>query len=83
MDISLEDNMKTIPAGQFKTHCLSLLKEVAKTHETLVITKYGKPVARVVPFATSSESGENLLKNSIVFEGDLIAPIDVEWDSLR
>lgn len=73
--------MKTIPVGQFKARCLSLLKEVAKTHEALVITKYGKPVARVVPFIVSSESGENPLKNSIVFEKDLIAPIDVAWEA--
>lgn len=81
MDMSLEDNMKTIPAGQFKTHCLSLLREVAKTHEPLVITKYGKPLARVVPFVNPMESGENPLKNSIVFEGDLLSPIDVEWEA--
>jgi len=72
--------VKTVPVGKFKTHCLSLLKEVAKTHEALVITKYGKPVARVVPFIVSSESGENPLKDSIVFEKDLIAPIDVAWE---
>lgn len=71
--------MKTVPAGQFKTHCLSLLNEVTKTHESLIITKYGKPVARVVPFLPASESGENPLKNSIVFEKDLIGPIDVAW----
>jgi len=75
--------MKTIPAGQFKTHCLSLLSEVAKTHETLVITKYGKPVARVLPIVGTSESAENPLKNSIIFEKDLIEPIDVVWEAQR
>lgn len=71
--------MKTVPVGKFKTHCLSLLNEVTKTHESLVITKYGRPVARVVPFSSASNSGENPLKNSIVFEKDLIDPIDVAW----
>ncbi len=69
--------MKTIPVGKFKAHCLSLLKEVAKRHETLVITKYRKPVARVVPFTESFGSGENPLKGSITFEKNLVAPIDV------
>ena len=73
--------MKTIPVGKFKTHCLSLLKEVTRTHEPLVLTKYGKPVARVVPFSVPSNSGENPLKHSVVFEKDIIAPIDVEWES--
>lgn len=40
---------RTIPASQFKAKCLALLDEVARTGETLVVTKRGKPVARVVP----------------------------------
>jgi prevent-host-death family protein len=40
---------KEITASQFKARCLRLLDEVAKTGETLVITKHGRPVARVVP----------------------------------
>ena len=75
--------MKTIPVGQFKTHCLSLLSEVTRTHETLVITKYGKPVARVIPYTTAAGSAENPLKDSIVFEENIIDPIDVEWDALK
>ena len=74
--------MKVVPAGKFKTHCLALLDEVGQTHETIVVTKYGKPVARVVPY-TLSESAENPLKNSVVFEEDLVSPIDVEWDALK
>jgi prevent-host-death family protein len=38
-----------ITASQFKARCLRLLDEVAATGETLVVTKYGRPVARVVP----------------------------------
>jgi prevent-host-death family protein len=38
-----------ITASQFKARCLRLLDEVAETGETLVVTKHGKPVARVVP----------------------------------
>ena len=72
--------MKTVPAGQFKTHCLSLLNEVAQTHETVVVTKYGKPVAQVIPYTSDSES-ENPLKDSIVFEDNLVDPIDVEGEA--
>ncbi|HYA96208.1 MAG TPA: type II toxin-antitoxin system Phd/YefM family antitoxin, partial [Terriglobales bacterium] len=36
-------------AGEFKTHCLAVMDEVAKTREPVVITKRGKPVAKVVP----------------------------------
>ena len=74
--------MKIVPAGQFKTHCLALLDQVKTTHETLVVTKYGKPVVRIVPY-TFSESEDNPLKGSVVFEDDLVSPIDVEWDACR
>jgi prevent-host-death family protein len=40
---------KKITATQFKARCLRLLDEVAATGETLVITKHGRPVARVEP----------------------------------
>jgi prevent-host-death family protein len=41
--------MKRIPAGQFKAKCLSLMDEVQKTGEEIIITKRGEPVARLVP----------------------------------
>ncbi len=71
--------MKTVPAGEFKTHCLALLNEVATTHEGLVVTRYGKPVARVIPYAQETVE-KNPLKGSIVFEGDLISPIEADWN---
>jgi prevent-host-death family protein len=40
---------REITATQFKARCLRLLDEVAETGETLVVTKYGRPVARVEP----------------------------------
>ncbi len=40
---------REISASDFKARCLALLDEVAETKETLVVTKRGKPVARVVP----------------------------------
>ncbi len=40
---------REISATQFKARCLRLLDEVAETGETLVVTKHGKPVARVEP----------------------------------
>jgi prevent-host-death family protein len=42
-------SLKEITATQFKAKCLRLLDQVAETGETLVITKHGRPVARVEP----------------------------------
>lgn len=69
---------ETIPAGKFKTHCLALLDDVALTGKQLVVTKRGKPVAKVVPI----EDEEPLsLLGSVLWERDIVSPIDEEWDA--
>ena len=72
----------TIGAGEFKAKCLKLLDQVAETRETLVITKHGKPVAKLVPIR---EHGDFVgsMKGSVVWMGDIISPIDVEWDAMK
>ena len=45
----MKQQPKTIPAGHFKAHCLALLDKVARTRQPLIVTKRGKPVAKVVP----------------------------------
>ena len=39
-----------IAAGEFKAKCLSLMDQVSQKQTTLVITKRGKPVAKLVPY---------------------------------
>ena len=41
--------MRQMAAGEFKAHCLAVMDEVARTREPVVITKRGKPVAKMVP----------------------------------
>jgi len=67
---------RRIPAGEFKAKCLALLDEVAHTGETLVVTKFGKPVAKVV--AVEDDDGPDL-RGSVVREGDIVSPIDEHW----
>jgi prevent-host-death family protein len=43
--------MKTMAAGKFKDSCLSVLNDVATTRTPVVITKRGRPVAKLVPVA--------------------------------
>ena len=75
--------MKTLAAGQFKARCLALLDEVKNTHDVLVITKYGKPVACVTPCTGDTSKSENPLKDSILFEEDIVSPLDVGWDAQK
>ena len=72
----------TIGAGDFKTTCLKLLDEVARSRRPLTITKHGKPVARLVPMPPDTELF-GALAGSVLREGDLCSPIDTEWDAVR
>ena len=76
----------TIPAGEFKAKCLKLLDEVAEKREILVITKHGKPVAQLVPMEVAPAERQGIvgsMRGSVLWEGDIISPIDVEWDAMK
>ena len=75
--------IKTIKASEFKAKCLALMDEVAESGEPLVITKNGKPVAQLGPVVVRATTllGAHAGKTHIL--GDIIAPIDVEWEAMR
>jgi prevent-host-death family protein len=64
--------IEKVAAGEFKTNCLSLLDDVVLTGRELIVTKRGKPVAKLVP-VTKTESASLLA--SVVWEGDIVSPI--------
>ena len=69
---------KRIGASKFKEQCLALLDRVGP--EGIVITKHGKPVARLVPIGTESGELIGALRSKINIKGDLLST-DVEWDA--
>jgi prevent-host-death family protein len=68
----------TIPAGQFKARCLGILDQVARTGESVVVTKRGKPVAQVVPVR---EKPLKSLRGSVTILADIVGPICADWDA--
>jgi len=78
--MTMSASERAIPAGKFKAQCLGLLDEVAATGRAVIVTKRGKPVARIVP-VDSLKPGA--LKGVIRFEGDVVGPLDVSWDAAR
>jgi len=72
----------TIPAGEFKAKCLKLLDKVANDRQPLVITKHGKPVAQLVP-VPAERNIIGAMRGSVLWEGDIISPIDVEWEAMK
>ena len=72
--------MKTIGASAFKAQCLSLLDSL--TSEGLVITKHGKPVARVVPYPPEPKVMIGCLRDKIQVNGDILST-GVSWTTDR
>ena len=77
--------MKKIAAGAFKTNCLALMDEVQAKHETVVITKRGKAVAKLVPVSTDMDEIYGFLDGKGVVTGDIISPVITaeEWGELK
>lgn len=69
---------RTLSATEFKAHCLALMDEVQRTGEELIITKHGKPVARLAPVAENAEpSLLGWMRGTSEAVGDLIGDEDV------
>ena len=67
----------SISAAKFKAECLGLLDRVARTKRSLVITKRGKPVARLVPL----DSVHSSLEGSVLAENDILSPTGAHWNA--
>ena len=76
---------RTVPISELKTHCLRLVDEVARRRRELVITKRGKPVARVVPLDDVSDDEALERLRGTVLGGDRVEDFDtgVTWESSR
>ncbi len=70
--------MSTIGAAQFKQECLAILDRLGP--EGIVITKHGKPIAKLVPVKTDSSSLIGILAGKIRVQGDLLTT-DLRWDA--
>jgi prevent-host-death family protein len=75
---------KIIKASEFKAKCLAVLDEVERTRQPVVITKRGKPIADLVPHKPPAKRELfGVLKGRMEIVGDIISPLDVEWEALK
>jgi prevent-host-death family protein len=72
---------KEVPAAEFKDSCLRLVDRVHQTREEIVVTKYGRPVAKLVAFEEGPAPLFGHLAGSVTIQGDIVAPVKVEWDA--
>ena len=75
--------MKQMAAGKFKAQCLAIMDHVFKSGETVLITKHGKPVAKLVPAEKRGDDIFGYMAGKAKIVGDIVGtvtPLD-DWES--
>lgn len=77
--------MRKMAAGTFKAQCLAVMDEVQARRETVVITKHGKPVAKLVPADKNTDDIYGFVAGKGAITGDVVSPAltDEEWGELK
>lgn len=79
--------MEQIAISKFKATCLSVLENVRKTRKPVLVTRFGKPVAEIVPPKEPERPKSWLgdMRGTAVITGDIVAPStdESDWDALR
>lgn len=79
--------METMPISKFKATCLSVLKRVQRTRKPVLVTKFGEPIAEVVPPRPRPRPKRWLgdMAETVRILGDIIAPATEEsdWEALK
>lgn len=79
--------MEEIAISKFKVTCLAVVERVRKTRKPVRITRFGKPVAEVVPPSAPPHPGKWLgsLKSTGVIKGDIVSPVsdEADWEVLK
>jgi prevent-host-death family protein len=68
---------RSIAIREFESKCMSLVDEVAASGEPVILTKAGEPIAKIVPIHKKARP----LLGSVLWEGDIVSPLDESWDA--
>ena len=73
-----------VPAGVFKARCLQLMDVVAESGRELVITKRGRPVAKLVAYSPAPKRDIfGCMAGTVTIVGDIVSPLEDVWDATR
>lgn len=79
--------MKEIAISDFKARCLAVLDQVQKTKKPIRVTRFGKPVAEVIPPSPNAATSDWIgsMRDTMEIVGDIVSPADEEkdWEVLR
>jgi prevent-host-death family protein len=76
--------MRKMPAGEFKAQCLAVMDEVQQTGVPVLITKHGKPVAKLVPAPDPADDVFGYMAGKVKIVGDIVGPVTPlkDWESI-
>jgi prevent-host-death family protein len=79
--------MREMAISKFKATCLAVLEQVRRTRKPILITRFGEPVAEVVPPSAPPRTGRwlGILKSTGQIKGDIVSPVfrERDWEVLR
>jgi prevent-host-death family protein len=79
--------MKEIAISEFKAKCLGILEQVRKTRRPILVTRFGEPVAEVIPPSTGKATGRRLgsMAGTAQIVGDIVSPTGSweDWEAAR
>ena len=73
--------MMQISAGEFKAKCLKLMDIAEQKHETIIITKRGILIAKLIPYEDEPPRLFGFLKDSVIVKADIVEPMGESWDT--
>jgi prevent-host-death family protein len=76
------DNKK-VSTSQLKARCSELIERVEQRREEVIVTRRGRAVAKLVPIEGARRSLFGFTRGAITIRGDLIAPVEVEWEASK
>ncbi len=74
---------KYLPVSEFKAHCYEVLENVQDHHQSFIISKRGKPIARVVPIEKNDTKLAGSFSSKCDIIGDIISSVDITWETER
>ena len=75
--------METLAISKFKMYALKIIADVAQSKKSIIITKRGKAIAKIVPFKDITNTNEaGKLADTIIFENDIVSPLGEDsWEA--
>jgi prevent-host-death family protein len=72
---------REVGAGEFKARCLQLIDEVSHSRVPIIVTKHGKPLAKLIPYLEEPVSLFGCMKDSVVIYGNILDGTGEAWEA--